>query len=37
MVQGLHKAFGDLAVLRGVDFEVDAGTVTVLIGPFRLG
>ena len=31
-VRGLHKSFGDLDVLRGVDLTVPAGTVTVLIG-----
>lgn len=31
-VKGLHKSFGDLHVLRGVDFHVEAGEVVVLIG-----
>jgi len=31
-VTGLHKRFGDHEVLRGIDFTIDAGTVTVLIG-----
>nr|WP_174316858.1 amino acid ABC transporter ATP-binding protein [Gordonia malaquae] len=36
-VQGLHKAFGDLDVLRGIDFTVDEGTVTAVIGPSGSG
>jgi ABC-2 type transport system ATP-binding protein len=31
-VQGLEKAYGDLEVLRGVDFEVQSGTVFALLG-----
>ncbi len=31
-VRGLEKSFGDLAVLRGVDFEVELGTVFALLG-----
>ena len=37
MVEGLQKSFGELAVLRGVDFEVAPGTVTVRIGPSGSG
>ena len=36
-VRGLKKSFGELEVLRGVDFEVASGTVTVLIGPSGSG
>ena len=36
-VRGLHKSFGDLRVLRGVDFTVPSGSVTVLIGPSGSG
>jgi cystine transport system ATP-binding protein len=36
-VAGLAKAFGDHEVLRSIDFEVHAGTVTVLIGPSGSG
>ena len=36
-VRGLKKSFGELEVLRGIDFEVAAGTVTVLIGPSGSG
>jgi cystine transport system ATP-binding protein len=36
-VRGLTKSFGDHTVLRGVDFSVGAGTVTVLLGPSGSG
>ncbi|GAB3687440.1 amino acid ABC transporter ATP-binding protein [Angustibacter aerolatus] len=36
-VRGLHKAFGDNQVLRGIDLTVDRGSVTVLIGPSGSG
>jgi ABC-2 type transport system ATP-binding protein len=31
-VTGLHKSFGELEVLRGVDFDVSAGSVFALLG-----
>ena len=31
-VQGVRKSFGDLQVLRGVDLDVDAGTIVALLG-----
>jgi polar amino acid transport system ATP-binding protein len=34
---GIHKAFGDLAVLRGVDLKVDLGKCLVLLGPSGSG
>jgi L-cystine transport system ATP-binding protein len=36
-VRGLHKSFGEHHVLRGVDLDVPAGTVAVLIGPSGSG
>ncbi|WP_112249081.1 amino acid ABC transporter ATP-binding protein [Kribbella monticola] len=36
-LQGVHKSFGDLQVLKGVDLEVRAGTVTVILGPSGSG
>ena len=36
-VAGLHKRFGDLEVLKGVDVTAASGTVTVLIGPSGSG
>jgi ABC-type transporter Mla maintaining outer membrane lipid asymmetry ATPase subunit MlaF len=34
-VQGLEKAFVGNRVLKGIDFTVRAGTVTVVLGPAR--
>ena len=31
-VRDLHKAFGELEVLRGIDLDVDAGEVVCVIG-----
>ncbi len=36
-VTGLHKAFGDNQVLRGIDFTVHEGEVLALIGPSGSG
>jgi polar amino acid transport system ATP-binding protein len=36
-VTGLHKTFGDLEVLRGIDFEVARGEVVCIIGPSGSG
>ena len=36
-VRDLHKSFGALAVLRGIDLEVAAGEVVVVIGPSGSG
>ncbi|MET9327546.1 amino acid ABC transporter ATP-binding protein [Tsukamurella sp. NPDC003166] len=36
-VRGLTKSFGDVNVLRGIDFAVPEGTVTVVIGPSGSG
>jgi polar amino acid transport system ATP-binding protein len=36
-LEGVHKRFGDLEVLRGVDLEVRQGTVTCVIGPSGSG
>jgi ABC-type polar amino acid transport system ATPase subunit len=31
-VSGLHKSFGDLEVLKGIDMDIDAGEVVVVFG-----
>jgi polar amino acid transport system ATP-binding protein len=36
-IDGLHKEFGDLHVLRGVDLVVPAGSVCVILGPSGSG
>ena len=37
MISQLHKSFGDLHVLRGIDFTVDVGEVVCVIGPSGSG
>ena len=32
-VRGLHKQFGDVHAVRGVDMDVTAGEVVVIVGP----
>ncbi|MBD7943506.1 amino acid ABC transporter ATP-binding protein [Psychrobacillus sp. Sa2BUA9] len=36
-INGLHKRFGDLEVLKGIDLEIDQGKVVVVIGPSGSG
>ncbi|MGW6276915.1 amino acid ABC transporter ATP-binding protein [Kribbella sp. NPDC055071] len=36
-VKGVHKSFGDLEVLKGIDLDLPAGTVTVILGPSGSG
>ncbi|WP_184574457.1 amino acid ABC transporter ATP-binding protein [Streptomyces zagrosensis] len=36
-VRGVHKGFGPLKVLRGVDLQVRTGEVTVILGPSGSG
>ena len=36
-VEGLHKQFGELEVLKGIDFRVDQGEVVCVIGPSGSG
>ncbi len=37
VVKNLHKSFGDLDVLKGIDLEIDEGEVVCLIGPSGSG
>lgn len=36
-IKNLHKSFGDLEVLKGIDLEVELGKVIVIIGPSGSG
>lgn len=36
-LEGIHKWFGDLHVLKGIDVDIDAGQVVVVIGPSGSG
>jgi len=36
-IQGLHKSFGDLEVLKGIDLQVHPGEVVCVIGPSGSG
>jgi polar amino acid transport system ATP-binding protein len=36
-VRSLHKSFGTLEVLKGIDFHVDRGEVVCVIGPSGSG
>src|SRR5450759_4996065 len=36
-IQGLHKSFGSLEVLKGVDLEVDKRETVVVLGPSGSG
>src|SRR5690606_31696658 len=36
-IKNLHKSFGDLEVLRGIDFSVESGQVVCIIGPSGSG
>ncbi len=36
-IRGVHKAFGALSVLKGIDLSIDAGEVVCVIGPSGSG
>lgn len=36
-MEGVHKWFGNLHVLKGIDFDIDQGQVVVVIGPSGSG
>ena len=36
-IRGVHKSFGDLEVLRGIDLTIPPGSVTAILGPSGSG
>nr|WP_304502146.1 amino acid ABC transporter ATP-binding protein [Brachybacterium sp. FME24] len=36
-IRGVHKSFGDLEVLRGIDLTITPGSVTAILGPSGSG
>ncbi|WP_275094091.1 amino acid ABC transporter ATP-binding protein [Brachybacterium avium] len=36
-IRGVHKSFGELEVLRGIDLRITPGSVTVILGPSGSG
>ena len=36
-IKDLHKSFGELEILRGIDLDVRKGEVVVLLGPSGCG
>ena len=36
-LEGIHKRFGDLEVLRGIDLEIAKGEVVCVLGPSGSG
>ena len=36
-IRGLHKRFGPIEVLRGIDLDIESGEFTVLVGPSGCG
>ncbi len=37
VMESIHKRFGDLEVLKGVDLEIDKGEILVILGPSGAG
>ena len=36
-IENLHKSFGELHVLKGIDFQAQKGEVVAIIGPSGMG
>ena len=36
-LENLHKSFGDLHVLKGIDLNIDKGEIVAIVGPSGSG
>ena len=37
ILENLHKSFGDLHVLKGIDLNIDKGEIVAIVGPSGSG